>query len=87
MSQPPTVMFVVALGVTADGALGVRRGTLGFYIDPKWRFPRDLRIIFPLWLPTLLLLALNGFVCRKTRPIHADGAFPIEPAPTAAKAQ
>jgi hypothetical protein len=54
--------------------------TLGFF---GWRLPRHpdyWLIIFPLWLPALLLVVLNGFVWRWTRRRKVGRGFPVEPA-------
>ena len=42
-------------------------------------YPGWLIIVLPLWFPTLLLVALNWFVWRKTKAKPKDRAFPIEP--------
>jgi hypothetical protein len=55
--------------------------TLGFRIGRLPGSPKSLQIILPLWLPTLLLVALNWFLWHKTRPQPPGGAFPVEPAP------
>lgn len=39
----------------------------------------SLGVIFPLWLPTLVLSGLTWFVWRKTRPKQVGRAFPVEP--------
>ena len=57
--------------------------TLGFY-GVRWPgVPDTWLIIFPLWLPTLLLVALNGLVWRwaRRRKVGVGAAgFPVEPA-------
>jgi len=57
--------------------------TLGFYGGRSPWEPDIWQIIFPLWLPTLLLVALNGWVWRWTRRrkvgVGAVG-FPVVPA-------
>jgi hypothetical protein len=57
--------------------------TLGFYGGRSPWEPDIWQIIFPLWLPTLLLVALNWLVWRWTRRrkvgVGAVG-FPVEPA-------
>ena len=67
-------------GTTASG---LPPRTLGFYGGRRSRVPSVLLIIFPLWLPALLLVVLNGFVWRWTRRrkvgVGAVG-FPVEPA-------
>ena len=74
--------FVFDRGATA-GQVGMPPRTLGFY-SRRWRgFPGPWLIIFPLWLPTLLLVVLNGFVWRWTRRRKLGAGavgFPIEPA-------
>jgi hypothetical protein len=58
-------------------------GTLGFYFG-CWPGDSDgYLIIFPLWLPALLLVVLNGLVWRWTRRRKVGvgvRGFPIEPA-------
>ena len=54
--------------------------TLGFYGGAVPRLPDSLLIVFPLWLPTLLLLALNWLVWRMTRRRGEGRGFPVEPA-------
>jgi hypothetical protein len=41
--------------------------TLGFYGGRYPGFPDSWQIIFPLWLPALLLVVLNGLVWCRTR--------------------
>jgi hypothetical protein len=53
--------------------------TLGFY-GGRWRAPHEWLIIFPLWLPALLLGVLNVFVWRWTRRRTLGTGFPVEPA-------
>jgi hypothetical protein len=57
--------------------------SLGFY-GGRWpREPDSWLIIFPLWLPALLLVVLNGLVWRWTRRRKVGvgvRGFPIEPA-------
>ena len=57
------------------------RTTLGFGYHRGIDFlGRDrLAIVIPLWAPTLLLVALNWFIWRITRPPPALSAFPVEP--------
>ncbi len=55
--------------------------TLGFYASRMQRFPDSFVIIYPLWLPTLLLTGLNWLVLRKTRPKRLWQGFPMEFAP------
>ena len=50
---------------------------------PPWA--DSYEIIFPLWLPTLLLLVFNLLVWRKTRPKPQGRVFPIEPTNNSAK--
>lgn len=52
---------------------------LGFY-GGRWFMNDSFIIVFPLWLPTLLLLAVNWFVWRKTRLNSVTRGFPVEPA-------
>jgi hypothetical protein len=63
--------------------IGMPPRTLGFYGEGWPWDPAGWQIIFPLWLPTLLLVVLNGFVWRWTRRrkvgVGAAG-FPVEPA-------
>ena len=64
-------------------ARGLRPRTLGFYGGPWSRQPDSWQVVFPLWLPTLLLVALNGFVWRWTRRRQVGAravGFPVEPA-------
>ena len=61
--------------------------------SPNWNFwfEMDSRVVptyghcisvwVPLWLPTLLLLGLNWFIWRTTRPKPKGRAFPITPDP------
>lgn len=49
-----------------------------FFIGKSSTDPGLFIIFFPLWLPTLLFLALNGFVWRKTQAKLAARAFPVE---------
>lgn len=61
--------------------------TLGFYCGTVGSDDYMFGIIFPLWLPTLLLLGLNWFVWRKTRVKYNERGFPVEPAKDATKAK
>ena len=62
-------------------SFGMPRRTLGFYGGLGPWDPDEWLIIFPLWLPTLLLVVLNGFVWRWTRRrIVGAVGFPVEPA-------
>ena len=74
--------FHFARGETA-ASIPLPPRTLGFYGAGRPWAPAGCRIIFPLWLPALLLLVLNGFVWRWTRRrkvgVGAVG-FPVEPA-------
>jgi hypothetical protein len=54
--------------------------TLGFYFGSPLPFYHGFEIIFPLWLPTLLLAALNRFIWRKTRHSSDSKGFPVEAA-------
>ncbi len=64
-------------------SVGLPPRTLGFYGGRGPWGPNSWLIIFPLWLPTLLLVVLNGLVWRWTRRrmvgLGAVG-FPVEPA-------
>ena len=61
--------------------IGMSARTLGFYGGRGPWDPDEWLIIFPLWLPTLLLVVLNGFVWRWTRRrIVGAVGFPVEPA-------
>jgi len=51
--------------------------TLGFYCGSPATF-NGLEIIFPLWLPAVVLVGLNWFVWRKTRAQIVGRAFPVE---------
>jgi hypothetical protein len=53
--------------------------TWGFYGGPVPLWRDAYVIIFPLWLPTLLLAVGNGFVWRKTKKRNTGQGFPIEP--------
>ena len=62
--------------ITDSVAIGAK---FGFYAG-KFPFTRDsFMIVFPLWLPTLLLAAVNWIVWRKTRAKPIGKAFPVEP--------
>jgi hypothetical protein len=54
------------------------RTTLGIYGGRRPGMSDSLLIVFPLWLPTLVLLGLNWFVWRKTRPTYNGKGFPVE---------
>ncbi len=57
--------------------------TLGFYYGRPLPVYRGFEIVFPLWLPALVLAGLNWFVWRKTRGKGVGGvgrAFPVEAA-------
>ncbi|HVT81139.1 MAG TPA: hypothetical protein VHM90_10825 [Phycisphaerae bacterium] len=59
-------------------AWGIPPTTLGFFWgDP---FPYYFEIVFPLWLPAVVLAGLNWFVWRKTRAKGVGRAFPVEAA-------
>ena len=72
--------FSFVRGDTAE-RIGLPPRTLGFFGGRYLAFPDARLIIFPLWLPAVLLVVLNGFVWRWTRR-RAVGAvgFPVEPA-------
>jgi hypothetical protein len=53
--------------------------TLGFGRGKKAWFPKSSVIVFPLWLPTLMLAGLNWFVWRNTRPQFNGQGFPVDP--------
>ena len=76
--SPTPLQLYCFQGVTArECQLGPT--TLGFY-GGRWPGWRDsLQIVFPLWLPTLLLAGLNWFVWRKTRAKYNGRGFPVEP--------
>ena len=62
---------------------GLPPRTLGFFGGRVPGDPDSWLIIFPLWLPTLLLVALNGWVWRWTRRRKVGAGavgFPVEPA-------
>ena len=66
-------------GVTAE-SLTLPPRTLGFY-GGRWAGdPYSWLIIFPLWLPTVLLGVLNWFVWRWTRRGKMGRGFPVEAA-------
>ena len=67
-------------GANAD--LWWRDHPTGLHIGRIFDIPGSLVLIFPLWLPTLLLLGLLWFVWRKTRTKVAGRAFPVEPKET-----
>ena len=59
-------------------SIGYPSRTLGFF---GGRFPGDLGswlILFPLWLPAVLLVVLNWFVWRWTRRGKMGRGFPVE---------
>jgi hypothetical protein len=58
------------------------RTTWGFHGSADARVPDSVLIVFPLWLPTLLLAGLNWFVWRKTRAKYNGRGFPVEAAST-----
>jgi hypothetical protein len=61
--------------------------TLGFYAG-RWRGePDTLLLIFPLWLPSVMLSGLNWFVWRKTRAKYNGRGFPVEPTQSPAKSE
>jgi hypothetical protein len=63
--------------------MGLPPRTLGFFEGRRPWVLTGWLIIFPLWLPALLLVVLNGFVWRWMRqPKLGVGAagFPVEPA-------
>lgn len=70
--------FYFDSGATADGPLA-KRVTLGFSVSPWAQFPDQFVIVFPLWLPTMILSALLWFVWRKTRGCKVGRGFPAEP--------
>ena len=59
-------LFGFFRGQTAK-SLSLSPRTLGFFGGQLPGIPDSWLIIFPLWLPTLLLVALNGLVWRWTR--------------------
>jgi hypothetical protein len=74
---PPRFAFMTWL--TAKDMVGGPT-ILGFRVGWIMGNPDSLQIIFPLWLPTVLLAGLNWFVWRKTRSKGAGRGFPVEPA-------
>jgi hypothetical protein len=76
------LQFRFLRGETAK-SVGLQPRTLGFYGRGRPRDAAGCKIGFPLWLPALLLVVLNGFVWRWTRRrkvgVGAVG-FPVEPA-------
>jgi hypothetical protein len=65
------------------------RGTTAYWLPPRtlgffgWRSPGgpdSWLVVFPLWLPALLLVVLNVFVWRWTRRRKLGAGFPVEPA-------
>jgi hypothetical protein len=74
--------FEFSRGETA-ASIGLPRQTLGFYGGRVPGLPDSWQIIFPLWLPALLLVVLNGLVWRWTRRRKVGvgvRGFPVEPA-------
>jgi len=71
--------FVCHWGIKQEDT-GLPRTTLGFgyHCGIDFLHRDSLVIVFPLWLPTLLLTGLNWLVWRKTRPGKPGGAFPVE---------
>lgn len=58
---------------------GIPQPMFEFYFGSWPGISDSFGIVFPLWLPTLLLLGLNWLVWRKTRQRAGRGAFPVEP--------
>ena len=80
---PPTPLHYFFAPGRKTESIDLPPRTLGFY-GGRWpRVPGYGLIIFPLWLPTLLLVALNGLVWRWTRRRKLGAravGFPVEPA-------
>jgi hypothetical protein len=81
-STTTSLKFYFGRGWTAE-SWGIPPRTLGFY-HRGWPWdPTGCQIDFPLWLPALLLVVLNGLVWRWTRRRKVGvgvRGFPIEPA-------
>ena len=69
--------FHFVRGTTAE-YWGLPPRTLGFYGGRALGDPHMLLLVFPLWLPTVLLAGLNWYVWRKTRSKGAWRGFPVE---------
>jgi hypothetical protein len=54
--------------------------TLGFRYTGMPNIPDSLVIVFPLWLPTVVLAMLCWYVWRKTRGKYNGRGFPVEAA-------
>jgi hypothetical protein len=52
--------------------------TFGFDFGENPVIPGMWRIVFPMWLPAIVLSLLNWFVWRKTRGRSVGGAFVVE---------
>jgi hypothetical protein len=80
--QTAPLKFYFVRGRTAK-SIGLPPRALGFY-GKRWLWdPDGCLIIFPLWLPAVLLVVLNGFVWRWTRRRKVGvgvRGFPVEPA-------
>ena len=74
---PTLLQFNFERGATA-GIMPPR--TLGFYGGRWLRELDSWLIVFPLWLPTVVLVVLNGFVWRWTRRRKVGRGFPVEAA-------
>jgi hypothetical protein len=51
----------------------------GFRYSDYLGITKSHNLVFPIWFPTLLLVALDWFVWRKTRYKGAGRGFPVEP--------
>jgi hypothetical protein len=65
-------------GVTAKGWLPLTPPVLGFYGGGVPGWPDALEVVFPLWLPAVVLGLGNWWVWRKTRWKRAGRGFPVE---------
>ena len=77
---PPGPLYYLHYQRHVKAADQLQPTTLGFRFGKFWGNDSSMDLIFPLWLPTLLLSALCWFTWRKTRPKLAGTAFPVEPA-------
>jgi hypothetical protein len=71
------ILLVLMRGAKTDDWLLVPT-TLGFYGGAMPGYRDSFMIVFPLWIPTLLLAAINVFVWRKTRGTGMGRGFPVE---------
>ena len=78
-TSPPHIDF--AERVTVEGRFGAHgppRMTFGLYCGKGPGLADSYLVIFPLWLPAIVLAGLNWFVWRKTRDKGVGRAFPVE---------